>query len=567
MADPNLLFYGDNLDVLRQYIKDETVDLVYLDPPFNSNANYNVLFAEQDGSRAASQIKAFEDTWRWDSGAVHAYGEALAQGGKLHDTMMAFGSLVGRSNMLAYLSMMSIRLVELRRVMKPTASIYLHCDPTASHYLKVLMDAIFGAANFQSEIVWKRSSAHSDTKQGRKLHGHIHDVLLFYTKTDNWTWNPVFTPYDAEYTDAFYRYIEPKTGRRYRLSDITGPGGEAKGNPRYDVMGVTRYWRYSKSEMERLIKEGRVIQTKPGTVPAEKRYLDEMPGVPLQDLWTDLKPIGAQANERLGYPTQKPVALLERIVQTSSKAGDTVLDPFCGCGTTIDAAQRLGRRWIGIDITHIAINLIKSRLHDTYGEAIKATYRVVGEPADVESAAQLAADDPWQFQAWALSLVEARQATSAKRGGDEGIDGRLIFAEDDKGGFGSVILSVKAGNLVPAYVDQLIGVVESNKGQIGALISMNKPTQGMYQRAAKAGLYESAHWGKFPKIQLLTVEGLQSGKERLDYPRTAGSNLTFQRAKRAQPGDAGEQLTIETISEKAAPAPKHVSKVIKLSDL
>ena len=242
--------------------------------------------------------------------------------------MQAFRKLVGTNDMLAYMSMMAPRLVELRRVLKPTGSLYLHCDPTASHFLKLLMDAVFGHANFRTEIIWKRTSAHSDTKQGRQQHGRIHDVLLFYTKNDDWNWNPVYTEYDRDYVENFYRFVEPDTGRKYRMGDITGPGGAAKGNPRYEVMGVTRYWRYSKERMQELIRQGRIVQTNPGSVPAYKRYLDEMPGVPLQDLWTDIRPIGSQAAERLGYPTQKPVALLERIIQASSNEGDTGFRPF-----------------------------------------------------------------------------------------------------------------------------------------------------------------------------------------------------------------------------------------------
>ena len=308
--------------------------------------------------------------------------------------------------------------------MKPTGSLYLHCDPTASHFLKLLMDAVFGPVNFRTEIVWKRTSAHSDTKQGRQQHGRIHDVLLFYTKNDDWNWNPVYTEYDQEYVENFYRFVEPDTGRRYRMGDLTGPGGAAKGNPQYEVMGVTRYWRYSKERMQELIRQGRVIQTKPGSVPAYKRYLDEMPGVPLQDVWMDIRPIGSQAAERLGYPTQKPVALLERIIQASSNEGDVVLDPFCGCGTTIAAAQKLDRRWIGIDITQLAISLIRYRMGDSFGKNCR--FEVIGEPTSLPDATALAEQAPYQFQWWTLGLVKARPADE-KKGADRGIDGRLYF--------------------------------------------------------------------------------------------------------------------------------------------
>lgn len=528
------LYYGDNLDVLRRYIKDETVDLIYLDPPFKSNQDYNVLFAEQGGTRSAAQIKAFEDTWHWDQGTALSYQQTVEAGGKVAQVMQAFRQFLGENDMLAYLSMMAPRLVELRRVLKPTGSIYLHCDSTASHYLKMLMDAVFGATKFRSEIVWKRSSAHSDTKQGRRQHGRIHDILLFYTKTDGWKWNPVYTPYDPDYIEQFYKHIEPGTNRRYRLGDLTGPGGEAKGNPQYEVMGVTRYWRYSKEKMNELIRKGRVIQTKPGAVPAYKRYLDEMPGVQLQDLWIDLNPIGAQAAERLGYPTQKPESLLERIVKSSSEEGDIVLDPFCGCGTTIAAAQKLNRHWIGVDITHLAISLIKHRLQSAFGK--KVHYKVIGEPVDLAGAKELAEVDPYQFQWWALGLVGARP-TEQKKGADQGIDGRIYFFDEhlDSGKTKQIILSVKAGHTGPTHLRDLWGVVDREKAQIGVLISLEEPTKAMRTEAAKAGFYARPFGGKeerYPRLQLLTIEELLKGKG-IAYPAVR-ADLTFKKAPKAE---------------------------------
>ena len=268
----------------------------------------------------------------------------------MYKVLEAAGLTHGKG-MQSYLCMMAVRLLEMRRVLKDTSSIYLHCDPTASHYLKMLMDSIYGSQNFRSEITWKRSSAHSDTRQGRRQHGRIHDVLLYYTKSDQWTWNPIYTDYDPEYIEKFYKYVEPGTNCMYTLDNLTGPGGASKGNPQYEVMGVTRYWRYSEERMQELIDAGRVVQRKSGAVPRYKRYLDEMPGVPLQDQWTDIPPIASQAKERIGYPTQKPLALLERIIRASSNEDDVVLDPFCGCATACVAAENLGRRWIGIDIS------------------------------------------------------------------------------------------------------------------------------------------------------------------------------------------------------------------------
>ena len=533
----NQLFYGDNLDVLGRHVADESVDLVYLDPPFNSNANYNVLFAERDGTQAAAQIKAFEDTWRWDEGAARVYADVVEAGGRVSQVMQAFRTFLGESDMLAYLAMMAPRLVELRRVLKPTGSLYLHCDPTASHYLKMLLDAVFGPVNFRTEIVWKRSSAHSDAKQGRTQHGRIHDVILFYTKTDVWDWNHVFTPYDASYTNAFYKHVEPKTGRRYRLGDLTGPGGAAKGNPSYEVMGVTRFWRYSKAKMAELTRRGRIVQMKPGAVPAYKRYLDEMPGVSLQDLWADIGPIGAQAQERLGYPTQKPEALLARIITASSHEGAIVLDPFCGCGTTIAAAQALGRRWIGIDVTNLAITLIRHRLRDTYGDDIEQTYQIIGEPVSVPDAEALAASDPYQFQWWALGLVGARPA-DGKKGADKGIDGRIYFHDGDTGKTKKIVLSVKAGKLHAPYVRDLRGVIEREQAALGALLTLYTPTRAMRTEAASAGFYDSP-WGQHPRVQILTVGELMAGKK-LDAPPPRQTSRTYKRAPKALK-KAGEQ--------------------------
>ena len=528
MSD-NILYYGDNLDVLRRHVAAESIDLVYLDPPFNSNATYNVLFAEHSGELAASQIKAFEDTWRWDQESAHEYFWTVEAGGAVAKALQAFFMLLGESNMMAYLAMMAPRLVELRRVLKPTGSIYLHCDDTASHHLKLLMDAIFGPQCFRTEIIWKRSSAHSDTKQGRRQYGRIHDVLLFYAKTAEWTWNPVHMPYSADYLDGKYRYVEPEAGRRYTLGDLTGPGGAAKGNPAFEVMGVTKFWRFSRERMDELIAQGRIVQPSPGAVPRYKRYLDEMPGVLVQDVWDDISPINAMAAERLGYPTQKPEALLERIIRSSSNEGDVLLDPFCGCGTAVAVAQRLKRRWIGIDITHLAINLMKSRLLTGQGVEQKRDYQVVGEPADLAGAQQLAREDPWQFQWWALGLVGARPSEQ-KKGADRGIDGRLPFHEGDPTDIRQIVLSVKAGHTNVAHVRDLRGVLERENAAIGVLITMEEPTAPMRAEAASAGFYESP-WGKHPRLQILTVAELLASR-RIDSPPLGQVSQAFKKAPR-----------------------------------
>ena len=488
MAAPNILYYGDNLDVLRRHIADESVDLVYLDPPFNSNATYNVLFAEH-GEKAAAQVQAFTDTWEWNTDARQAYEEIVEAGGKVADTMRAFRTMLGASDMLAYLSMMAPRLLELHRVLRDTGSLWLHCDPTASHYLKLLLDSVFGAANFVNEVIWHYNTGGASPRRFSRKH----DVLLYYAKSDpRRVFNTVREPYREEKTQHFTEVDE--AGRRYRIRSI----------------GDTDYHYY--------LDEGRVAH----------------------DVW-DLDTVNAFARERLGYPTQKPLALLKRVIESSSKLGDVVLDPFCGCGTTIDAAQEMDRRWIGIDITHLAIGLIKHRLADRYGPEIAKTYRVIGEPTTTDDARVLAAEDPFQFQAWALGLAGARLAGSDKKGGDKGIDGRLYFHDSPGGPTRQIIFSVKAGQIVPTFVDALWGVIQREAAEIGVLISFNEPTAGMRARAAEAGFYESA-WGKHPRLQLRTVSELLDGKG-IEYPHVIGANVTHRRAARAATAQ-GEQTAL-----------------------
>lgn len=518
----NLLYYGDNLDVMRRHIEDKTIDIVYLDPPFNSNTNYNVLFAEKDGSKAASQIQAFSDTWTWNQESESVFAEIVTAGGKVSDCLQAFRIFLGECDMLAYLVMMAPRLVELRRVMKPTGSIYLHCDPTASHYLKMLMDAIFRPENFQNEIIWKRTSSHNDTMRW----AHIHDTILFYA-AQGFTWNPVYLAHDPEYVENFYRFTD-KRGR-YRLDHIIRTASMGpRPNLSYEYKGYKPEWgwRMLRDKIEALDRDERITWSKNGR-PYLKRYLHEQDGTPISSIIIDVPPLSGAAAERLGYPTQKPVALLERIIKASSNPGDVVLDAFCGCGTTISAAQALGRTWIGIDITHLAINLIKNRLKDSFGES--ATFKVIGEPVSVQDAERLAESDPYQFQWWALGLVGARPVEQ-KKGADKGIDGRIIFQGDKKGTFESIIISVKAGHTGAAHVRDLKGVLEREKASIGVLISMEHPTKPMLTEAVTAGFYESVFWGrKYPKIQLLTVEELLAGKK-LEMPPIRQVDATFKKA-------------------------------------
>lgn len=524
----NTLYYGDNLDVLREHIADESVDLIYLDPPFNSNATYNVLFKAPAGQRSESQVEAFEDTWTWGDSAASAFADVMKSKHTDAATLLrAVNSFLRHSDLMAYLAMMSVRLIELHRVLKPTGTLYLHCDPTTSHYLRVLLDSIF-VGQFRAEIIWKRSSAHNDTKQGRRELGRIHDTLLSYTKDEGWAWNPTYTAYDAAYLEKFYRHTDPATNRRYRLSDMTGPGGAAKGNPSYEVMGITRYWRYSKTKMEALIGAGRVEQRRPGTVPQERRYLDDMKGVALQDIWTDLPPISPQSAERLGYPTQKPLALLERIIGLSSNPGDVVLDPFCGCGTAVHAAEKLGRQWTGIDITHLAISLIERRLKDAFPTI---GFDVKGTPLDLGGAADLARRDKYQFQWWAVSLVDAVPQGGRKKGADRGIDGvRWVRTGPKATDVEQVIVSVKGGEAVGVgMIRDLAGVIERESAAGGLFLTLADPTRDMRREAAAAGVFESS-FGRHPKIQIYTIRELLAGIP-IDLP-PLGRHEGFKRAPR-----------------------------------
>jgi DNA modification methylase len=547
----NVLYYGDNLDILRRYLKDETVDLVYLDPPFKSMQDYNVLFQERNGSMAAAQVKAFEDTWRWDMSAAGAYHDVVEAGGPVADVMVAFEKFLGQNDLLAYLSMMAPRLIELRRVLRSDGSIYLHCDPTASHYLKLLMDAVYGPEHFRSEIIWQRSYAHTANR-----FAPVHDTILFYTKGDNWTWNPSFLPLPHETIDKWYNNVEPETGRRFNRADLTAAGVRT-GSSGAEWRGVNptakgRHWAIpgfvraiigdldTLEALDALDKAGRLHwPKKEGGMPMFKRYLEEARGVPALDVITDIPPLHNVAAERLGYPTQKPEALLELIITASSEAGDTVLDPFCGCGTTIAVAQRLNRNWIGIDVTHLAIALMKHRLKSAFGEAV--SYEVVGEPVSLPDAQTLARDDPYQFQWWALGLVGARPVEQ-KKGSDKGIDGRIYFFPDQtmRGNAQQIIFSVKAGHTGPDHVRDLSGVVQSNTAAIGVLITLQEPTRPMREAAADAGFYTSAELGnkKYPRIQLLTIEELLRGR-RVECPPFAVNqgNVTFKRAPEARAED------------------------------
>lgn len=531
----NVLYYGDNLRILREDIPDASVDLIYLDPPFSSQRDYNLIFKDTTGTgEATAQIQAFEDTWHWgqEAEATLRYLTTTAEHSgrvpeRVSTLMDALVRGTGRNDMTAYLVMMAPRLVEMHRVLKPTGSIYLHCDPTASHYLKLLMDAVFDPRNFRNEIIWKRANAHNDPRR----FGRISDTLLYYGKTDRPSWNPQHTPYREEYYETHFKKDE--SGRYYRTVPLDAPRHGA-GSPAliYEWKGKlpapSRTWAVRREKMEEYENRGLIRYTKTGT-PTLLQYADDMPGVPLQNIWTDIPPVNPQAKERLGYPTQKPLALLERIVLASSKIGDVVLDPFCGCGTAIVAAHKTGRRWIGIDITHLAIAVMRARLRDVFGIEKVA---VIGEPVDLAGARALAAEETdgrYQFQWWALSLVDARRVgEEKKKGADRGIDGLITFAE--QGGMKRVLVSVKSGHVTLDQVRALVGTVDRERAAMGIFITLEDATRPMRQEALSAGYYHSELWGKdFPKIQIATIRDLLMGK-RPALPPSASAG--FEKAER-----------------------------------
>ncbi len=549
----NILYYGDNLDILQnlEYFPSESVDLIYLDPPFNSNQNYNLLFKDESGRGSEAQITVFGDTWHWGPTAEKTFAHIIAHGTpRVAQTVDAIRRLLGQNQMLAYLVMMSARLIELQRVLKPTGSLYLHCDTTASHYLKILLDSIFGAEHFLNEITWKRTTAHNDSNR----YGRIQDRLLFYSKSDQKTFNAVKGEYSDKQMER-YKYADDRG--RYRAENLTAPHFSPTRTVEWRGVtpGANRQWRYSIEELEHLYKEGFILLQRNGKPRKDglKTYLVETSSPALQDIWTDIV-LGPTAKERLGYPTQKPVSLLERIILASSNPGDVVLDPFCGCGTAIAAAQKLDRRWIGIDVTHLSVAMQKYRLQDQF-DLKPGDYAVIGEPKDIAGARAMAKDSEndgrYQFQWWALSLVRAKpfgQATQGarkgKKGRDKGVDGLIYFLDDSSGRAKEVLVQVKSGSLNTADIREFRGTMEGRKSEIGVFIMLDRPTRDMLAEAAAAGMYTSEHFGDFPRLQILSIEDLMKGAT-VQMPR---HNITFKKAERVKNGAKTMDLFDEMMS-------------------
>jgi len=489
----NTLYYGDNLPVMREHIADESVDLVYLDPPWNSARDYNVLFKQARKDENQAQIMAFTDTWQWSK---RRYDEFMddQRNARLFDLIESLFRILGTSEMMAYLLMMAPRLVELHRVLKPTGSLYLHCDPTASHYLKLLMDVGFGPGCFRNEVVWRRTPFAGSSKARARQLPRSHDIILFYSRAAEWTWSPPTQPYSEKYL------------RRFKWQDERG------------YYRKTLLKTYSRQTLERLQADGRLIEpTTAGAKYSYKQYLHESSGTrQIDDVWTDINMINPVATERMGYPTQKPLALLERIVSASSSPGDLVLDPFCGCGTAVVAAEKLGRKWIGIDITYVAVDLIISRLARDFGLKRSKDYQVTGDPKDASSARKLFEESAKQFEIWAVGLVQG--VPQPDKVADKGVDGKVYF-QDLQGKLQWAVCQVKGGHLVPSIVRDFAHVIEREKAAMGFLICLETPSKGMYQAAEEAGFFAAPSGRKIPRLQIRTIKELLEERKEFDFPK------------------------------------------------
>lgn len=564
MLKNRTLYFGDNLEILREkFPSDEGYfDLIYLDPPFNSKKSYNILFKE-GLVESPAQVHAFEDSWHWTQETMTVFEELTGVrqskttiSKEISDLMIGFEKIIGHNDLMAYLTMMSIRLIELYRVLKDTGSLYLHCDPTASHYLKIVLDAIFGKENFRNEIIWRRTGSHNKMLR----YAPIHDTILFYTKTEKYKWTSPKRPYMKGHIDEYFIKDERGYKTNYYGNVLTGSGkrGGDSGKPwrGFDPTAKGRHWAIPKAvldeidedlsnlttqqKLDRLFELDYIKIIPDQSLPIYERYLKSDDGQFLHDIWAfqpytngtlfgtnegideDVRWLSTKSKERLGYPTQKPEGVLERIIKASSNEGDWILDPFCGCGTTVSVAENLNRNWVGIDITTLAINLINHRLWKQFkdkfrGENVKI--EVEGLPKDLHGAQTLWNKDPFEFQYWVLDKVGATPLSSRnKKGADEGIDGIYTFkdiGEDDKGAFKRLIVSVKGGkNISVKDVRDLKGVIEREGAEGGLFITLHKPTEPMVKEAMMGGFFKNRLFNKeFMKLQIITVEDLLTGKK------------------------------------------------------
>ncbi len=501
----NRLYFGDNLDILRKHVANDSIQLIYLDPPFNSKATYNILYKSPVGADA--QRKAFEDTWRWEDGAEIAVERVRDTDVRIFRVLQALQGFLGQSDLMAYLAMMTVRLLEMRRVLRSTGSLFLHCDPTASHYLKVILDAIFGGENFRNEIVWLRSRNPKGSQHAGRKFSPSTDTILYYAKSTAAPFydDAVRLPLDEMQLNEKYNR-EDERGRYADAPILCSSSMGPRPNLVYEYKGFIPPpwgWRMTLDKLMDLDAAGNLGWSKSGA-PRRKLRPDDDRGDPVTSLWADISPLNSQAEERIGYPTQKPLALLERIISAVTVPGDTILDPFCGCGTAMHAAERLGRNWVGIDITYLAIQVIEDRIQTWLPQA---KYELDGIPKDEFAARQLARLDPHIFQEWAVGRVGGQ---SRGRGPDKGIDGEIAFLLGSRR-YGLGIVSVKAGKHVgPDAVRVLKSVVSREGADLGVLICLDDPTSEMRKEAAVAGRIDLPGGSRF-KIQILTVKDLIDG--------------------------------------------------------
>ena len=533
----NTLYYGDNLPVLREHVRGDCVDLIYLDPPFNSNANYNILFKSPEGHDSDAQIEAFEDTWHWNDSAEQAFDEVMKSGNtKAFDLLNAMRSFLGENDMMAYLAMMAVRLIELHRVLKSTGSLYLHCDPTASHYLKLLLDGVFGAVNYKAEITWGRTNARGTSGKWPRLH----DTIFQYQKSESATFHAQKAP--SQKANAPHTLIKRTDGLKYNTFELTGAGTTKQGESgrpwrEFDPTPFGRHWGYNHSQLNEWAEADLIHFPSGGGFPRrfdDKPFELEAREVTVGDVWVDIDRLNQKSAERLGYPTQKPLALLERIIAASTNPGDVVLDPFCGCGTAVHAAQKLGRQWLGIDVTHLAVSLIEKRMKDAFPGL---AFSVEGRPQDLAAAQDLASRNKNEFEKWAVTALDGIPYRTGQ-GADGGIDGIIYFNGWDgtaqKVLKEKAIISVKGGGRKGVgMVSELVETIARQKAAVGVLFMAALPTREMESRAAAAGTYDLGEHGRYPRIQIITLaEFFNQGKR----PRLPNVDRTSNRvAKREEP--------------------------------
>lgn len=526
MYENRTLVRGDNLEEMRRF-PDECIDLIATDPPFNSNRNYFVPYRDEHGQEPDTLIRAFTDTWTWGEAAEDAYNHLLVEaGGQIGDTIQGLRQFLNETPMMAYLVMMAIRIVEMHRILKPTGNLYLHCDPSASHYLKIILDAIFSASHFRNEIVWQRTSSHND---GNRF-GRVHDIILFYSKNPQPLWNPVYTAHDPEYLERAYRHEDEKG--RYRVDNLTASGvrqGESGQVWRdVDPTAVGNHWRAPRREawpegveppenyeslsvhekLDVLDANGLIYWPPRGRVPGFRRYLSTSRGRRVTDVVTDINPLASNSRERTGYPTQKPTELYKRFITASSNESDLVLDPFCGCGTTLVSAEELNRRWIGIDLTYLSIGAVRQQFERLFPQH-RERVTVVGTPENEEQALELARHNPHAFEEWCITHV-LKFRSNDRRGADGGIDGTTRFPLgriQGRQAHGRAVAQVKGGNYTLGHIRDFRTAMQNVEADLGVFVVTRPPTQGMLTEASRAGTYTHPSYDlSVPVLQIYEIQ-------------------------------------------------------------